>query len=460
MVHARRARVRREFDAHSPAGRPRRAVGRACFAPRNLSRGARARGCKLRRDLGRQRLFLLLAVLGLCGAIAFNGRYAVRWGLDFASLYEMGHGVLTGTNVYDPAAAQQFPAKYDVMVPAGMFYPPATGFSMLPFAALPYRIGRLAWLAVIDLVLILGVRNLFRALAPSRPSYVWVSCAAVILVSSALRWALILLQGAPLVFGLLCLFIAALHEGKTRLATVLAIIAVAAKMTLALPFLGILLLQRRFAALIASGGTWVLLNVLGFWRMGPGSYHEYQGSVGKLEAFGDINSPDPWALTSNPRLDWTSLFYGITHHLPVARLGTLACAGLVALWLVREGWRAADPRGLRSMALFLAPLVCLGSLCVYHHHYDSTLFFAPVLVLALVFDRRQLGRAAWLLEPFFLMMLLLPVGAVQDALQALLGDTGVGLLKLSFPVAVSLALIGSLIVLHTGERDRIEPKLE
>lgn len=401
---------------------------------------------------------MLGALLAVCAGLIVGGRVAIAQGYDFASLYEMGHGLLNGINVYTPEVAATFRPVYDVDVPAGMFYPPATGFTMLPLAVLPYQVGKLAWLLIVDLAVIFGVRSLIRSLSPASPSYVWVGCAGAILLSSALRWAMILQQGSPLVLGLLCWFAAAINDGRTRLATGLAILAVSAKMTLSVPFLGILLLQRRFGAALASGGTWLALNVIGFWRMGPGSYHDYQRAVVKLEALGDINSPDPWALASNPRLDWTSLFYGLTGNLRVSRLATLACAAAVSLWLLREGLRAAKPLSFRSTALFLPPLVCLGSLCVYHHHYDAPLFFAPVLVLLFGFDWRKLHWSVWLLVPFLALMLLVPIGGTQAIAQALMGDRGVGLFKLSFPIVVSLALVGSLILLRIGERDRIEPK--
>ncbi len=401
----------------------------------------------------RQRVLTGLAALVLAAGLYANWRTAAPAGVDFASLYVMGRGIASGVNIYDPSVAAEFPAKYGVMVPAGMFYPPATGFSMLPFALVPFALGRMLWLLAMDAMLVFGVRSLVKRLAPSAQSHVWLLFAGVILLSSALRWAMLLLQGAPFVLGLLCWFVAALHGGRTRLATALAIVAVAMKMTLALPFVGLLMLQRRFGAVVASGATWIALNVLGFLRMGSGAFHDYQSSVGKLEAFGDINSPDPWNVNTSPRLDWTSLFYGTTGNLPVSRLATLALAGLVALWLLREGYRAKDPRSLRSTAFFLAPLVCLGSLCVYHHHYDAGLFYAPVLVLYFVVGLRKLrGPGLWLMLPLLALLLLLPIGVVQNVAGSLLGARGIGLMKLSFPVAFSCALVGSLILLSTNER--------
>ena len=378
-----------------------------------------------------------------------------RGGVDFPSLYVTGRGLVEGTNIYGPGVTDVFPERYGVAQPQGMFYPPATAFSMAPFAALPYGWGRLAWLLTIDLTLIFGIRSLVRFTLPGGRNHVWISCAGLVLLSSALRWGMMLLQGAPLVLGMLCFFVVAVNGNRPGWATTLAILAVAVKMTLSLPFLGILLLRRRFFSVFAAGATWLLLNALGFARMGHGAFTDYRQNVGALESFGNINAPDPWNPLSLPRLDWTSLFFGLSGNLSLARIASLALTGLVVLWLVREGLRARDPLSLRSTALFLAPLVCLGSLCVYHHQYDAALFFAPALLSAFALGPELRPRwVIYLVLPLLAMILVLPIGLAQNVIaNSFLGWRGVGLLKLSFPVAFSLALLGSLVALS-----RTDPK--
>jgi hypothetical protein len=391
---------------------------------------------------------LLLAGLLLNFSTIYDG------GVDFPSLYVMGRGVLTGENIYAPEVAATFPERYGVDVPMGMFYPPATGFTMLPFAALPYQAGKLLWFLVMEAVLILGIRRLVKVLSPRSGEHVWLLLAAIVTLSAAVRWGMILLQGAPFIVGLLCWFVAAQESNRPRTAAALAVLAVAMKMTLSLPFLGLLLLRRRLMATMLAGGTWMLLNILGFWRMGPQSLPDYRVSVAGLEAFGNINSPDPWNVRTSPRLDWTALFYGVSGNIALSRLATLAAAALVSLWLLREGWRVRAPFDVRSTALFLPPLVCLGSLCVYHHHYDLSPFFVPVLLWLFVLRPVAQPRwAVWLSLPLLAMMLLLAFGKAQDVAGALLGETGIGLLKLSFPVALTLSLCGSLLVLWRGLRE-------
>ena len=154
-----------------------------------------------------------------------------------------------------------------------------------------------------------------------------------------------------------------------------------------------------------------------------------------------------------PRLDWTSLLYGLTGNLSASRLASLALAGLVSLWLLRAGLKIAEPNSLHSTALFLPPLVCLGSLCVYHHQYDACLFFAPALLSYFVLGRELRPRWALLLvAPILAMILVLPIGVAQKLANDALGVFGIGLLKLSFPIAVSLALLGSLAFLWQAGR--------
>jgi hypothetical protein len=61
--------------------------------------------------------------------------------------------------------------------------------------------------------------------------------------------------------------------------------------------------------------------------------------------------------------------------------------------------------------------------------------------------------AVYLALPLVAMILLLPIGLVQRIAENTLGWQGVGLLKLSFPIAFSLALLASLIVLSKSRSE-------
>ncbi|HEX6241412.1 MAG TPA: glycosyltransferase family 87 protein [Polyangiales bacterium] len=381
-------------------------------------------------------------LVGLCASL-FN---YLRGGVDYAVLHAMALGLANGTNVYELNAPDAVSKGV-----VGMVYPPATAFVVWPLAYLPYDTAKTLFCLIMNVVLISGVRALVRDAVPRAPAGAWMLAVGVVLASASIRWGMMLLQVAPLMLGLLCWFLVLLWR-RPRAAVAVAALATAFKMTLALPFLGVLLLHRRFVGLVVAGGTWVALNALGFLRFGPLSFATYRANVAGFEANDaswNINGPDPWVGTTLPRLDWAFLFFGIFGSVPVSRIGNLLASGLTALWLLREGLRAGVSPSRATTLLFLAPLVCLGSLCVYHHQYDACLYFAPLLLGFAYLEHLQQPRwALWCTAPLAVLITVFPIGAVQALLLPRLGLVGVGLMKLTFPVTFTLALIGSLALLR------------
>src|SRR5579872_3937222 len=404
-----------------------------------------------------------LAALGgvavlLAGLLAGWARVGGGTGGDFAVLHAMGVGVLRGANVYALNAAGEARTYFaGASYPPGrmgvVVYPPATGFLMAALAPIPYHPAWVLWFVVENVVLVLGIRSLVRALVPEARTQLWTLAAGLILLSAGIRWGMMLLQGAPLVLGLLCYFLAHLNERRPQTSAALAIVATAFKITLALPFLGLLLLHRRFRAVVAAVGTWVVLNVVGFWRMGGDSFVDYRTSTAAFEAIApqNINSPNPWSIVSLPRLDWVSALYGLSGDAVFARVTSAVCALGAAGWIIYEGLRLRQRPGPVENALFVTPLICLGSLSVYHHQYDLCLFFAPVLLLCL--GPRVLRTPVWAVSldlPLIAMLAVLPIGAAGDALFAVGGASGVAILKLAFPACLTLAFVGSLAALHVN----------
>lgn len=394
----------------------------------------------------RERLLHVVGWLCFLGGLSASFLAFQRGGGDFAVLQAMGRGVLTGENVY---ALNGFGEVGEGVM--GMVYPPATGFVMLPFAILPYAIGKALWFVVMNGTLLAGVRALVRVVSPQAPPHFPLIAAGIVLASSSIRWGMMLLQGAPFVLGLLMLTVWALHSGRLRTAIACAAVASCFKITLALPFLGLLLLHRQLVGAVLCGGAWVGFNALGFLRMGAVAFATYRANVASFEAVGEsnINGPDPWFGAALPRLDWVFLYYGASGSLAASRLAALLSSAGVALWLLIEGLRARAPISLNVTTLFLGPLVCLGSLAVYHHQYDACLFLAPALLLAL--GPEELRKPRWALGaavPLVILIVILPIGKAQDIAESLLGARGVGLLKLSFPVALTLALVGLLVILR------------
>jgi hypothetical protein len=401
----------------------------------------------------RWRLFLGVTALlvgltiWLLGVVRVDGG-----GLDFPVLYEMGRGVVNGTDVYSTFDARYYFDKYGV-TQYGMFYPPSTGIAILPLALLPYPVAMWSFAVLTLLAIVFGVRELFRIRPGAVPQSAWYFATGLVLASAAMRWGAMLLQLAPLVFGLLCLFIAGLHRGRPKLAVGIAMLVLCFKVTLALPFVGLLAIYRRFGAAFAMAGAWIAINAVGFWRFGSASFAGYRKNIAILEDISQISSPDPWRPVALPRLDWMSLCYGITRDLTVARVLSLILAVTCGLWLLREWLRNSKQPTPTNTALFLPALVCLNSCAVYHHQYDAVMFFAPVFVAWICLERR-ITPALVLCLPLLVMIVALPIGKVQDLLQQWLGLFGVGLLKLSFPVAFTLALLGSMLNLSSHALDK------
>jgi hypothetical protein len=165
-----------------------------------------------------------------------------------------------------------------------------------------------------------------------------------------------------------------------------------------------------------------------------------------INAF-NISGPDPWMGITLPRTDWVYLFYGLLRNLVVSRLAHVACALATIAYLFRAGLRLKPPLDNRTRALFCAALVCLGLLCVYHHQYDACPFFAPLLLAFFGAPELKETRAAWLSLPFLLMIFVLPFGQTQRVITAIFVGEWVALLKMSFPLVISLSLVGTLIEL-------------
>jgi hypothetical protein len=89
---------------------------------------------------------------------------------------------------------------------------------------------------------------------------------------------------------------------------------------------------------------------------------------------------------------------------------------------------------------------------VYHHQYDAILFFLPVLIGGLCFDG-TVRVGMWLTAPLLAIILLLPIGTAQVMLGNHFGMTGVAMVKLVFPIAFTLALIGCLLLIRTPKTE-------
>jgi hypothetical protein len=276
-----------------------------------------------------------------------------------------------------------------------------------------------------------------------------------------MRWSITPLQGAPLVFALLAFLVAALHTNRPGTALFVATYATAFKFTIAFPFLGLLILHKRYGSAVSAVGLAAILNLLGFARVGGlSALRDYRSGIATLESAGTVNAPDPWDTQSSPRLDWPYLLNGLSGHLQASRVLALIVFALVCVWLFRKSQQLNRPVSIDVTASFLVPMVCLSVLCIYHHHYDIMPLWVPLLIMFARFAEVRPYRNPWaiaLIAPLVLAMALLPIGLGQRISIEVFGPTvGAGLFNTLLPVAITLALVGSLVIVRqvVPERER------
>jgi hypothetical protein len=378
---------------------------------------------------------------------------ARRQGYDAIYPYLLAHAVAHGEPVYDPQWRMAHATLLTGLVPPqeGVFYPPAVGIVLLPLAALPFGTARMALLLACVGATILAVWGIF---ALARPATRWptrITVAGLVVLTASMRWCWTPIQIAPLTLLLLVIAVWGLHRDRPWVAFVATAVALALKFTLGLPFLALLLLHRRFKMAIGAVAVYVAMTGVAFLRVGgSAAVDAYRTESLHLERLGTINTPDFWDLASSPRADWTYLFTGLTHNATASRTIALALGIVFGLLICAVCLRMPRQLSVSDSALVALAASCLGLLAVYHHHYDLAVLIAPLLLIALLRDdtgRHRSWRILLTMAPLYFLMVFVPVDVATRFMKSLFGDRGVGLVNASFPVATTVAFVGSIIVL-------------
>jgi hypothetical protein len=389
------------------------------------------------------------ALLGT--GIVFSWWASTRQGGDFIYPYMLSHSLLHGEPIYDRQwQLENIPAITGQSRPGeGFFYPAGTGFSTLPLALLSFRNAQILWLAVLVGVVVMGTRALIRMCDKRERTATWMAVAGLVLLSASIRWGMTPLQGAPLVMGLLCLFVVCIDEDKYVAALAITTFVLVFKFTVALPFVGLMLIRGRWREIAVAVAIAGLTQVAGFARVGrTAALSAYAQGVAGLEALGSINTPNPWDPMSSPRLDWTYLYTGLIGSPEIGRRLSQATAVLMAIGLSWLVWRLRDRLDRQATATILLALTCFGILCVYHHHYDVSATLVPLMILgAMHFNGTiKLSTSFWVLvSPLAAMMVLLPVATAQEILLSFGGPTASGYMNIAFPISVTSALMASCL---------------
>jgi hypothetical protein len=363
---------------------------------------------------------------------------------------------LDGQQAYDERALTEFPQRFGLAPPPGVYYPPGAGFVALPFGLIrEYAVSRSMWWGVLVLAVLLGTRWVVRLAAPFSHRSAWLLAGGLVLLSAANRWAMTGLNAVPLVFALLAAFLVALRAERPWLAAALALATTLLKPSLALPFFGLLLLHRHHRQWLTVLAVSALVNAVGFARLGGlSALRAYRGQMATLEALDKLNTPNPWAPWSVPRSDLKYLVYGLTHDLHTAELMALGLALFGGAWLLALYARAPRELSLSDDVTALLPLLCLVLLVSYHHQYDLLLLFVPALFIA--FERslwHGIRPVAWSFVPLGALITLLPIGFVHARLESVLGGDAVGVLNMTFSLFTLLALVSSFALLRGLARE-------
>jgi hypothetical protein len=306
------------------------------------------------------------------------------------------------------------------------------------------------WFGVLVISILTGIQVLTRLALPESPQHVWMFLGAATLLTACIRWGITPLQGAPLIFGLLCGLLVAHQRARTGIQVAITLIATAFKFTLALPFVAVLVLKRRYCVVAATICVWILLNGVGFMRLGGmAAVRGYIANVETLESPSDLDTLDPWSLVSIPRVDWNYMFRGFKFNAIVARLLTVSLFAASLLWLAIETRRLAGELNLLELSIFVMSAVCLGTLAVYHHHYDMSPLLAPLLGWLLGprgSKDSKMGIA--LLVPLIVVMIVVPVATTQRFVLSYLGGRFWGVLNVVFPITLTAGFAGALLLLR------------
>ena len=318
---------------------------------------------------------------------------------------------------------------------------------MLPFAALPFSLARIALYCVMASVLLLGVYRLTKQSAPdwSRSARIAVLLAAQ--QSITILWGLGMLQVAPLITGLFALFLTASAQERETFMTVLTILALCLKLTLGFPFLLFAALAGRFRVVALSLAGFLLVNTAGLARVGgTGALPDYARQVATVQALGG-NAPDPYLPGSFERIDLEYLLNGLRHGLRFSHGAALALSGLALVFLFWVAWQTRTRRDTPEWGTaFAAPVVCLSLLAVYHHKYDAAILLIPLL-LAIRFHSAQESRSARriFLVAAVLLTCVYPVGRVFAVpLAHLLNTPPLIVERLSYSFLLTLAFAAAL----------------
>ncbi|GAB3873000.1 hypothetical protein GCM10028824_24040 [Hymenobacter segetis] len=365
---------------------------------------------------------------------AYVGQWALRHGLDpyqDRDIRESWRRIVADENL----VSHSTPGLPD----QAFIYPPwAAAWLGILLGALPYSLAWPLWYGVVLLALLAACYATQRALA--RLNAPPLTTADLLLTALALKATVVALINGQNTFMALALATGAwwaAGAGRRTLAGVLLGLA-AFKITVALPFIGLFLLEKRWRSIVLGGAVGaVMLALFWFWAADPASsLASYRHLLDFVQA--DVVRPTQ---PGYPLGRGMILQFELRNLLEFLRPGGHRWAGLaglglaglvlVRLWGLRRAGHSLD--GLYALLL----LHLLGLLFTYHVVYDALLLL-PLLAYGRAFPGRVQAGLLALTVPFFL-----PINGLLDRLGQ---PMALHLLYFTLPLA-TLGLLLYLLVL-------------
>ena len=379
-------------------------------------------------------------------------------GGDFVLQYSGSRALLQGLPMYAPGTTRAIlyaacppeltgAAFLRANDPDGCGYPPSNAVLLLPFAALPFSLARIALYCVMALTLLYGVHRLQREAAPHWTRNAGIVTLLIAQQSVTVRWGLGMLQIAPLIAGLFALYLVAAAQKRDAVMAVLTALALCLKLTLGFPFLLFAALLGRYRVAAFGLAACLAVSAAGFARAGgAAAIRDYARQVANVQAL-NANSPDPYLPGSFERIDLEYLFNGLCHDLSLSRILTPIASGAALLFLL---WAARKTRVRRDAPewrnAFAAPTVCLSLLAVFHHKYDASLLLIPLLLTCAAHPKQEPRTASRIfIVAAALLACIYPVGRIfAEPLGHLLRVAPQIVERLSYSVLLAVAFAASL----------------
>ncbi|HEX7010136.1 MAG TPA: glycosyltransferase family 87 protein [Phycisphaeraceae bacterium] len=343
---------------------------------------------------------LLVAAAGVFLVRAVGGGW--RGSSDFALIYAASRTWLIGSNPYDAQDQRQAMDAVGLSPdwPAGRelisLYPPATFVVLSPWAAAPWPIAKIGWIAfnlAMIPVLVWGLLKLGQWPATGRHM---LALAAIVLLAGPVHTTfrvgqLSLAATAGAVLGL------ALHQrGRSVSAGLAWGLATALKPQIAGAFLLFGLCKRSWRACLIAGLTLVGVSLAAIVPMELAGISWREDLARNIAAFAAGGQGDPGPL--NPfRFQLINLHVPLRAMIDEPGLVSAAVLAMVLLILLAAcvlAWRSRS----RDQDLIALSLLALASLMgAYHRYYDAVLLLLPLVWALRRLEQRSLRNqpAAW-----------------------------------------------------------------